>query len=226
MGANLAEFPELWILEALDVRSMRRDGSPGPLWENAIFSAFAALAEELSMNIAVTYLEAHLPKPRNSVSIINGKGEVVLNYSKVFICDFGQAELLKPSPNIQEIGCDRNCSPGVSFNICVLTGAEVELSVGAMICADREFPEPATQLMLHGAELIVVPNACTCDQIRSAGLKTRAFDNMVGVDMANYPGPGPRQFPSLHLRCLAGWQAPGYRHRQGRGGRTNTRRAF
>lgn len=28
-----------------------------------------------------------------------------------------------------------------------------------MICADREFPELATQLMLNGAELIVVPNA-------------------------------------------------------------------
>jgi predicted amidohydrolase len=61
--------------------------------------------------------------------------------------------------------------------------------VGTMICADREFPEPATQLMLNGAELIVVPNACAWDEIRSAGLRTRAFDNMVGIAMANYPGP-------------------------------------
>src|SRR5437588_10203981 len=58
------------------------------------------------------------------------------------------------------------------------------------VCSsDLEFPEPATQLMLNGAELIVVPNACAWDEIRSAGLRTRAFDNMVGIAMANYPGP-------------------------------------
>jgi len=57
-----------------------------------------------------------------------------------------------------------------------------------MICSDREFPEPATQLMLNGAELIVIPNACTWDDVRTSGLKTRAFENLVGVAMANYPG--------------------------------------
>ena len=44
--------------------------------------------------------------------------------------------------------------------------------------------------MLNGAELILVPNASTWDEIRSAGLKTRAIDNRVGVAMANYPRPG------------------------------------
>jgi N-carbamoylputrescine amidase len=126
-----------------------------------------------------------------------------LNYSKVFICDFGQEELLKPDQNLQEIGCDANCSPGESFDVCILTGAEDQLTVGAMICSDREFPEPSTQLMLNGAELIVVPNACTWDDIRTAGLKTRAFDNMVGVAMVNYPGP--RAGNSQACTCVA-WQ--------------------
>ena len=58
-----------------------------------------------------------------------------------------------------------------------------------MICADREFPGPATELMLNGAELIVVPNACTWDDIRTAGLKTRVFENLVGAALANYPAP-------------------------------------
>jgi predicted amidohydrolase len=71
----------------------------------------------------------------------------------------------------------------------VLSGIEGEVQVGAMICADREFPEPAHQLMRNGAELIVVPNACDWDDIRTAGLKTRAFENLVGVAMANYPTP-------------------------------------
>lgn len=140
------------------------------------------------MSIAITYLEAHEPKPRNTVSIISGMGEVALNYSKVFICNFGADELLKPDPNATEIGCDVNCHPRVSFQVCTLAGAEGEIKVGAMICADREFPEPATQLMLNGAELIVVPNACSWDDIRTAGLKTRAFENQLAVAMANYPG--------------------------------------
>lgn len=41
-----------------------------------------------------------------------------------------------------------------------------------MICADREFPEPATQLMLNGAELIVVPNACDWDEIRRGAVNS------------------------------------------------------
>ena len=41
--------------------------------------------------------------------------------------------------------------------------------------------------MISGAELVVVPNACTWDEIRTAGLKTRAFENLVGIAMTNYP---------------------------------------
>jgi predicted amidohydrolase len=96
----------------------------------------------------------------------------MLNYSKVFICDFGKEELLKPNPNVHDIGCDVNCSPGELFDVCTLIGAKGQVKVGAMVCADREFPEAASQLMLNGAELIVVPNACTWDDIRTAGLKT------------------------------------------------------
>ena len=187
LGADLAVFPELWNI---GFTHSPFDASGGESWtasaidrRSDFFLSFTALAQELSMNIAVTYLEAYLPKPRNSVSIISHKGEVVLNYSKVFICDFGEAELQNPHPNPHNIGCDLNCSPGDSFNVCALTGGEGEVGVGAMICAEREFPEPASELMLNGAELIVVPNACDWDDIRTASLKTRAFENLVGVAM-------------------------------------------
>ena len=113
----------------------------------------------------------------------------MLNYSKVFICDFGKEELLKPNPNVHDIGCDVNCSPGERFDVCTLMGAKGQVKIGAMVCADREFPEAASQLMLNGAELIVVPNACTWDDIRTAGLKTRAFENLVGIASVNYPAP-------------------------------------
>jgi hypothetical protein len=48
--------------------------------------------------------------------------------------------------------------------------------------------EAATQLMLNGAEFVIVPNACTWDETRTAGLRTRAFENLVGIAMTNYPG--------------------------------------
>jgi N-carbamoylputrescine amidase len=91
---------------------------------------FAALARELDLNIAITYLEAHQPMPRNTVSIINRRGEVTLNYAKVFISNFGKDELLKPNPNVHDIGCDVNCSPGELFGVCTLGGAEGEVKIG------------------------------------------------------------------------------------------------
>jgi predicted amidohydrolase len=63
------------------------------------------------------------------------------------------------------------------------------VSVGFMICFDREFPESARALMLGGAEIILTPNACTLDQHRLGQFKTRAFENMCGVAMANYAAP-------------------------------------
>jgi predicted amidohydrolase len=59
-----------------------------------------------------------------------------------------------------------------------------------MICFDREHPESARTLMLEGAELIVVPNACDCfDAVRLPALQTRAYENMAVVAMANYRAP-------------------------------------
>jgi predicted amidohydrolase len=193
MGADLAVFPELWNIGATrcPLSAAGRESWTASAIDRRsdFFLSFAALAPELRMNIALTYLEVHSPKPRNSVSIISRTGEVALNYSKVFICDFGEAELLERDPNPTDIGCDVNCTAGESFEVCVLNGAEGEVRVGAMICSDREFPEPAHQLMRNGAELIVVPNACTWDDVRTACLRTRAFENLVGVAMANYPTP-------------------------------------
>ena len=65
-----------------------------------------------------------------------------------------------------------------------------------MICFDREFPESARLLMLKGAEVILTPNACELQDdeagigdIRIAQFRSRAFENAVGVAMANYAAP-------------------------------------
>lgn len=55
-----------------------------------------------------------------------------------------------------------------------------------MICYDREFPESARILMLQGAEILLVPNACPMEGNRLSQLRARAFENMVGIATCNY----------------------------------------
>jgi predicted amidohydrolase len=43
--------------------------------------------------------------------------------------------------------------------------------------------------MLNGAELVLVPNACTLENNRIAQFQARGFENMFGVAMTNYPQP-------------------------------------
>ena len=56
-----------------------------------------------------------------------------------------------------------------------------------MICYDREFPESARILMLKGAELVLVPNACPMEMNRLAQLRGRAYENMMAIATCNYP---------------------------------------
>ena len=60
-----------------------------------------------------------------------------------------------------------------------------------MICYDREFPESARLLMLQGAEVILVPNACPMELNRLSQLRARAFENMTAIATANYPAGKP-----------------------------------
>ena len=61
------------------------------------------------------------------------------------------------------------------------------VKIGAMICYDREIPESARILMLKGAEVILVPNACPMEINRLSQLRGRAYENMVGIATVNYP---------------------------------------
>lgn len=193
LNADLVLFPELWNIGftncSLDEEGRKKWEESAIDQQGDFFQTFVKQAKELEINIALTYLEKYSPKPRNTVSIIDKQGNIVLNYSKVFICNFGLEELTKENPSYDNVGCDYNCTPGNTFDVCTLAGKEGDIKVGAMICADREFPEAATQLMLNGAELIVVPNACDFDEIRKAQLRARAFENLLGITMSNYPAP-------------------------------------
>ncbi len=65
------------------------------------------------------------------------------------------------------------------------------VKTGCMICYDREFPESARILMLKGAELVLVPNACPMEINRLAQLRGRAYENMMTVATCNYPDGQP-----------------------------------
>ena len=128
------------------------------------------------MAIGVTLLEEWEGGPRNSLVIFDRFGERKLTYAKVHTCDFD---------------VERNLTPGEDFSVTALDTACGEVRVGAMICYDREFPESARILMLKGAELILVPNACPMEINRLSQLRARAFENMLAVATCNYPDTVP-----------------------------------
>ena len=173
-GADLVLFPEMWQL------GYERDLVKP---ENAIgmgsdyIQKFCDKAKELNLAIAITYLGKGKNKPTNSVVIINTAGEIVLEYAKVRICNFDKPE------------CDLEA--GEEFKVCEING----IKFGTMICFDREFPESARELMHKGAEIILVPNSCSLvncpvlGDVRFAQIRARAFENKVGVVVANYPAP-------------------------------------
>ncbi len=170
MGADIALFPEMWncgyqIDPALAIPA---DGS--------FAKAFQSLAGELKMAIGITLLERYEPKPRNTMILFNRHGKEILRYAKVHTCDFGDECAL---------------TPGEDFYVADLDTAEGVVKVGAMICYDREFPESARILMLKGAELILVPNACPMEINRLSQLRGRAYENMVAIATCNYPDPHP-----------------------------------
>ncbi|NLG49759.1 MAG: carbon-nitrogen hydrolase family protein [Chloroflexi bacterium] len=179
LGADIALFPEMWNIgytfydpEQPGSREGWAAQAVGP--EDAFVTHFRALAQELQMAIALTYLERWPGAPRNTVSLIDRHGDIVLTYAKVHTCEWGVESAL---------------TPGDAFHVCALDTAQGEVQVGAMICYDREHPESARLLMLQGAELILTPNACELEINRLSQFRARAYENMVAVAMANYAAP-------------------------------------
>ena len=174
MGADLALFPELYScgydfpLEAEPLKAL--SVSRG----SEFVTTFSALAKELDMAIGITYLESFDPAPRNTLTVFDRHGEEALTYAKVHTCDFGDERVL---------------TPGEDFHTAELDTENGCVKIGAMICYDRECPESARILMLKGAEIILVPNACPMEINRISQLRGRAYENMVGIATVNYPSP-------------------------------------
>ncbi len=172
MGADIALFPEMWSTGYHIPEEIEELQSSAIALDSDFVTSFAALAKELNMAIGITFLERHKPLPRNSFCLIDRFGNRVLTYAKVHTCDFGEERML---------------DAGDEFHVAELDTAQGCVKVGAMICFDREFPESARILMLKGAEIILVPNACPMEINRLSQLRARAYENMLGIATVNYP---------------------------------------
>ena len=172
LGADIALFPEMWScgysipqdIDELMALAVPHDGE--------YMRGFSRAARQLGMAIAVTALMQAEPLPLNTVTLFDRFGEELFTYAKVHTCDFGDERVL---------------GRGNGFYTAPLDTGRGVVQVGAMICYDREFPESARLLMLRGAELILVPNACPMEINRISQLRARAYENMLGIATTNYP---------------------------------------
>lgn len=174
-GADIALFPEMYS-NGYDIYDRKFDD-----WKQEAITlnddfvlTFQELSKQLNMAIGLTLLEkiSYSQYPQNTLVLFDRKGRRVLTYAKVHTCDFD---------------VERYLSSGEDFYVCDLDTDCGTVKVGAMICYDREFPESARILMLKGAELILVPNACPMEINRISQLRARAFENMLAIATCNYP---------------------------------------
>lgn len=183
-NADLILFPEIWSIGYDNLmNSFKKAKSKTEIKKilekhainkkNTFFKSLIKIIKKYEIAMAFPHLYNKENEFFNSVSIIDKNGDVVLEYSKVHTCDFSYESVF---------------TPGDSFPVKTLKTKNGEIKIGAMICYDREFPESARVLMLNGAEIILVPNACPMDENRINQLKSRAFENMTGIAMTNIPG--------------------------------------
>ena len=170
-GADIALFPEMFSC-GYNIASIPRKEWNTVSEDGQFLYTFSNLARELEMAIGVTCLAAGMNGPQNALFLYDMHGGLALKYSKVHTCDFD---------------VERYLARGEDFSVCTLNTSAGEIKVGAMICYDREFPESARILMLRGAELILVPNACHMEINRLSQLRSRAFENMTAIATCNYP---------------------------------------
>lgn len=176
-GADIALFPEMWS-NGYNIYGRHFDE-----WKAEAISAdsdfintFGETTKELDMAVGISLLEKYENAPRNSLVLFDRFGKKKFVYAKVHTCDFD---------------VERNLTPGDDFYVTTLDTSIGDVKVGAMICYDREFPESARILMLKGAELILVPNACPMEINRLSQLRGRAYENMTAIATCNYPETVP-----------------------------------
>jgi predicted amidohydrolase len=180
-GADIGLLPELWTIgyEACpDDEDENKNWKQKSIWPgHSEYDRYLRLAKNVGIAILVTFLESNKQRSEfyNTAVLIDSDGRDILKYRKTHLVDKGWESMFVA---------------GEEFPVASLNTNKGAVKIGIMICYDREFPEVARMLMLNGAEIVLVPNACILESNRIAQFQCRGFENMIGVAMTNYPGSG------------------------------------
>lgn len=164
-GADILLLPECF----LNGYRMPIENQDAVTEESIWIRKLCEAAKKLRIGVTATAFAKGHKKPRNTAFVIDKEGRIKMRYDKVHTCRFADEKCLES---------------GREFKVCDFHGVRL----GIMICYDREYPESARVLMMKGAEIILVPNDCEQMAPRVQALSTRAYENMVGVAMANPDG--------------------------------------
>jgi len=155
--------------------------------DGALAQAVAAIAQRHRIAIVYGYPEHNAEgRPYNAVQFIGADGVRLANYRKTHL--FGHIDRAQFSPGPQ--------APAVfAWN---------GWRLGLLICYDIEFPEPARDLALQGADVLLVPtaNMVDFDEVQRVLLPARALENRVFVAYANACGrEGDTTYGGLSTVC-------------------------
>ena len=194
VGVDVVVLPEMWSVGySAQFKGYKRSNNATLIqraynWtrlatprNGAYLTALRHEANTLDMAVAAPLMQEDTESqgvgggpPRNSVALIDRFGDIAYVYSKVHTCVWGADEAMT--------------APGRHFftGSIDVGGGRGNVTFGSMICADREFPESARLLAMHGAEILLVPNACGLVPAQLRQFRTRAVENVFAVAMANY----------------------------------------
>jgi deaminated glutathione amidase len=185
-GAEIVVFPEMYSngyarFDPEDAVAYRRWRDSAEDADGPFVAKFREAVARCGMYVVATFLEAADPRPFNAALLIGPTGQTVLHHRKVHICDFDSSESF--------------CGRGDAFGVAEIDTRAGAVTVGLMICMDREYPEAARSLSSAGAEIALVPNCCDLSadpivgDVRIAQARGRAFETVMGIAVANYPQP-------------------------------------
>ncbi|SCM75193.1 Hydrolase, carbon-nitrogen family [uncultured Pleomorphomonas sp.] len=185
-GADVVVFPEM--ISNGYARFDPADPAARAAWieaaeplDGAFIGRFRAAARRHGIAVVATLLERAAPQPFNAALLIDASGEIVLHQRKRHICFFDAPE--------------EACAAGDRSAVVRLPTNAGEVSVGMMICMDREYSDVADDLVRQGAEVVLVPNSCwlrddpEIGDVRLCGVRAMAFEAVMAIAVANYPAP-------------------------------------
>lgn len=179
---DLVLFPELFLTgydigkDRLCDAAVVKDGN--------VINSLQDAAKQHNVAFAIGYPERDATISEiifNSMCVIDSHGCVALNYRKTHLYD--------PNMEYEKV----IFTAGTEFPVADIYFPRVDmtLKVGALICFDIEFPEPARILALQGASIILISTADTENETHTPQITIpcRAAENNVFAMYANYIGP-------------------------------------